>query len=53
MGKQTPHDINLYVESKRQCKKAYEAETDSWTQRTDLWLPAGRKLEKDKVGAWG
>ena len=28
-----------------------ETETDSWTQRTDWWLPRG--LGRDGVGGWG
>ena len=32
--------ISLYVESKMQHKLIYE--TDSRTQRTELWLPSGR-----------
>ena len=31
----------------------YETERDSWTQRTDLWLPGGEAWERDAVGGWG
>ena len=32
----------------------YETETESGTERTDLWLPRGRGGEgRDGVGVWG
>ena len=32
----------------------YETETDSQTQRTDLWLPQGEGgKERDGLGIWG
>ena len=33
----------------------YRKETNSWTWRTDLWLPRGRGMEResDGVRVWG
>ena len=31
----------------------YKTETDSQTQRTDLWLPTGGEREWDGQGVWG
>ena len=31
----------------------YETETDSQTQRTDLWLPKGRGEGKRRIGSLG
>ena len=31
----------------------YETETDSQTQRTDLWLPVGRGMEEGWTGSLG
>ena len=31
----------------------YETETDSQTQRTDLWLPRGRGGREGWIGIWG
>ena len=31
----------------------YRKETNSWTWRTDLWLPRGRGREWDGLGVWG
>ena len=32
----------------------YKTEIDSWTRRTDLWLPRGRMgVEREAVGIWG
>ena len=28
----------------------YNSETDSWTQRSDLWLPKGRGLGMEGLG---
>ena len=28
----------------------YEAETDSQTKGTDLWLPRGRQVGKERIG---
>ena len=30
----------------------YEAETDSQTQKTNLWLPRGKGGGRDKLGVW-
>ena len=30
----------------------YETETDSETQKTDLWLPRGKRRGRDGLGAW-
>ena len=30
----------------------YKRETDSQTQRTDLWLPRGRGWGRDGLGVW-
>ena len=30
----------------------YETETDSQTQRTDLWKPGGGSWERDELGVW-
>ena len=34
-------------------KHIYKTETDSETQRTDLWMPKGREKEWDGLGVWG
>ena len=34
------------------CGKS-EQERNSWTWRTDLWLPRGREREWDGLGVWG
>ena len=31
----------------------YRKETNSWTWRTDLWLPRGRGRKWDGLGDWG
>ena len=31
----------------------YKTETDSQTQRTDLWLTRGRGRKWDRLGVWG
>ena len=31
----------------------YETETDSQTQRTDMWLPRGRELGEGWIGSLG
>jgi len=31
----------------------YKTETDSQAQRTDLWLPRGRRRECEGLGVWG
>ena len=31
----------------------YKTETDSQTQRTDLWLPRGKRVVEGKIGIWG
>ena len=31
----------------------YKKETNSWTWRTDLWLPKGRGREWDRLGVSG
>ena len=31
----------------------YRTETDSQTQRTDLWLPRGNGMEWEELGVWG
>ena len=38
------HDTNKLI---------YETETESQTQRTDLWLPMGRGLEDGWIGRLG
>ena len=32
-------------------KPIYKTETDSWTERTDLWLPRGRGEEEGWTGS--
>ena len=39
-------DVCVYVN-----EPTLKAETDSQTQKTDLWLPVGR--ERDGLGDWG
>ena len=35
-------------------KSIYKIETDSQTQKTNLWLPMGKgRGGRDKLGAWG
>ena len=31
----------------------YETETDSWTQKTDLWLPRGRREREGRIWSLG
>ena len=31
----------------------YETETESWTQKTDLWMPGRDDWERDEVAGWG
>ena len=31
----------------------YKTEIDSETQKTNLWLPNGKRRERDKVRLWG
>ena len=30
----------------------YKTEIDSQTQKTNLWLPKGKGVERDKFGVW-
>ena len=30
----------------------YKTETDSQTQKTNLWLPKGKGSREDKLGVW-
>ena len=30
----------------------YKTEIDSQTQQTNLWLPKGKELERDRLGGW-
>ena len=30
----------------------YKMETDSQTQKTNLWLPKGKGGKRDKLGVW-
>ena len=32
---------------------SYRTETNSWTERTELWLPRGKGGEWDDLGIWG
>ena len=52
--RQTPQDIP-YMWNLKQDKSEpiYETETDSQTQKTDLWLPRGRWEGGDGWGVWG
>ena len=52
----TPCD-HIYVESKKKNNNTneliYKIETDSQTQKTNLWLPKGEGRERrDKLGVW-
>ena len=49
-----PYDITYMQNLKYDTNEAmYETETDSQTQRTDLWLPRGRVgWGRDRVGVW-
>ena len=52
--RQIPYDIpyirNLVYGTN---EPIYGKETNSWTQRTDLWLQRGRGREWDGLGVWG
>ena len=43
-----PYDI-IYGTNEPICRK----ETNSWTWRTDLWLPRGTEKEWKGLGSWG
>ena len=52
--RQIPYDItyilNLIYGTN---EPIYRKEINSWTWRTDLWLPRGRENEWDGLGVWG
>ena len=49
-----PYDITYMWNLKYDTNELiYETETDSQTQRTDLWLPSGGgKAGRDRLGVW-
>ena len=44
---------HLYPESNIWHKCNFPQKRNSWTWRTDLWLPRGRGRECDGLGVWG
>ena len=51
-GKQIPYDISCMWNPKYDTKELiYKTETDTQTQRTDLWLPRGRR-QRGELGVW-
>ena len=51
-GKQIPYDISCTWNPKYDTKELiYKTETDTQTQRTDLWLPRGRR-QRGEPGVW-
>ena len=42
----------LFLFFKFECEPIFKTETDSQTQKTNLWLPNGKGEEKDTLGAW-
>ena len=51
---QTPYDITyMWNLNCGMDEPIYRTETDSQTQRTDLWLPEGREREWGELGVWG
>ena len=47
------HMISLCVICKNDKNElSYKREIDSQTQETNLWLPKGKELERDKFGVW-
>ena len=52
--RQIPYDITYMWNLKYGTDEPiYRRETDSQTQRTDLWLTRGRRREWDGWGVWG
>ena len=50
--RQIPYDIT-YLESNIWHKGTFPQKRNTWTWRTDLWLPRGRGKECDGMGIWG
>ena len=51
--RQIPYGITYMYNLKYDTSElTYETETDSQTQRTDLWLSRGRGLGREVLGAW-
>ena len=51
--RQTPYDITYMWNLKHNTNGlTYKRETDSQTQRTDLWSQGGRGQRRDGVGVW-
>ena len=49
-GRQIPQDITYTQNLKYDANELiYEAETDSQTQKTNLWLPKGKGVEKGQI----
>ena len=49
-----PYDITFMWNRKYDKNEPiYEIETDSQTQRTDLWLPTGREVGEGRTGSLG
>ena len=52
--RQIPYDITYMWYLKYDTNESiYKIETDSQTQRTDLWLPMWGGEERDGLGVWG
>ena len=52
--RQVPYDITYRWNLKYDTSEpTYEAETDSQTERTDLWLPRGRRVREGWTGSLG
>ena len=52
--RQIPYDITYMWNLKYDTNELiYETETDSRTQRTDLWLPRGRGVRDGWIGSLG
>ena len=51
--RQRPHDITyIWNLINGTNEPIYRKETNSWTWRTDLWLPRRREREWDGLGIW-
>ena len=51
---QIPYDINCIQNLKYGSNETiYRIVTNSWTQRTNVWLPRGSGGEWDGLGVWG
>ena len=52
--RQISYDITYMWNLKNDTNKViYKTETDSQTQRTNLWLPKGKGRGRDKLEVWG